>query len=81
MEDAGIVHRDLNSHNILLLESDEYVVVDLETARDDMVYGYDLRDALLGFLCCQGHVKALYDWCRANGFEAGEWYCNFPYPP
>ena len=34
MEDAGIVHRDLNSHNILLLESDEFVVVDLETDRD-----------------------------------------------
>ena len=83
MEEVGIVHCDLNDYNILLFDgqSDEFVVVDLETARDDMVYGYDLRDALLGFLCCQGHVKALYDWCRANGLDAGEWYCNFPFPP
>ena len=80
MEEVGTVHCDLNGYNILLLDgqSDEFVVVDLETARDDIVYGYDLQDALLGFLCCKAHVEALQDWCKANGFSVEEWHYGFP---
>lgn len=79
MHEAGIVHFDLNGRNILVRDvdgqPDDFVLIDFETARDDIALGYDLQKAVKGFICCSNHVNALHNWCFSNGIDPfGEWY-------
>ena len=78
---AGIKHRDLHGGNILVPDShpDQFIIIDLETARDDIVYALDFQKALLSFLCCDDHVNVLYDWCAKYRYDT-LWYDNFPIP-
>ena len=80
MNGAGIAHRDLHDRNILVPnnEPDQFVIIDLEMARDDIAYCFDLQNALISLLCCDSHLDVLLKWCAEKRYGVGEWYMYWP---